>query len=229
MNKKLKHIGVIIDGNRRWAKRKGLSTLNGHKVGYDNVKNLVDWCLENKIEIVTVYAFSTENWNRKKEEVNYLMKLLLDSLAEKEINNFYKKEVKLRVIGQKEKLNKKIQNSIKNAETKTTNNNKLIFNLAISYGGRPEILQAVKKIIKDKIKPEKISEETINQNLWTSGLDYPDIIIRSGGEKRLSNFLTWQSAYSELFFIDKFWPDFNENDFNNILKEYYNRERRFGK
>jgi undecaprenyl diphosphate synthase len=222
------HLGIIIDGNRRWAKKKGLSSFQGHKKGLDNVERITDYCVKKGVKILTLYVFSIENWNRSKKEINYLMKLFIDNLIIKNIKKLNDKGVKFQAIGQKEKLPKLLQEKIKETEKATKNNKKSILNLAISYGGRPEIIQAIKNIIKKKIPINKINEEIINQNLWTVGLAYPDFIIRTGGEIRLSNFLTWQSAYSELYFTKKYWPEFTEKDLNKALKEYSRRERRFG-
>jgi undecaprenyl diphosphate synthase len=227
-NKIPNHLGIIIDGNRRWAKKRGLSSFQGHKKGLDNVEKISDHCFEKGIKILTFYVFSTENWNRSKKEVNYLMKLFIDNLTRKNIKKFNDKGIKFQTIGEKEKLPKLLQEKIKETEKATENNKKSILNLAISYGGRAEIIQAIKNIIKKKIPINKINEEIINQNLWTAGLPYPDFIIRTGGEIRLSNFLTWQSAYSEFYFTKKYWPEFIEKDLDKALKEYSKRERRFG-
>ena len=223
------HLAIIIDGNRRWAKKKGLSSLQGHKKGLDNVEKIGDYCIKKGVKILTLYVFSSENWKRSKKEVNYLMKLFINNLTKKNIKRFNDKGIKFQAIGQKEKLPKLLQEKIKETEEATKNNKKSILNLAISYGGRPEIIQAVKKIIKKKIPLNKINEKTIDQNLWTANLPHPDFIIRTGGEIRLSNFLTWQSAYSEFYFTKKYWPEFSNKDLDKALEDYSNRERRFGK
>lgn len=223
------HLAIIVDGNRRWAKEKGLSSFQGHKKGLDNVDKIGDYCLEKGIKILTLYVFSSENWNRSRKEVNYLMKLFALSLNNKNIKKFNKNKVKFQAIGQIEKLPKGLQKKIKQVEEATKNNKKSILNLAISYGGRAEIVQAIKNIIKKKIPSSRITEELVNQNLWTDGLAYPDFIIRTGREKRLSNFLTWQSAYSELYFTKKYWPEFSNKDLDQALEDYSSRERRFGK
>lgn len=223
------HLGIIVDGNRRWAKKKGLLSFDGHRKGLDNVQKIGDYCTKKGIKILTLYTFSTENWKRSKKEVSYLIKLLKESLNKKNIQKLHKKKIKLQIIGQKERLPEVLQKRIKEAEKLTKNNKERILNLAVSYGGRPEIIQAVKNIIKKKIPANKITEELINKNLWTAGLPYPDLIIRTGGAKRLSNFLTWQSAYSEFYFTKKSWPEFTEKDLNKALLDYSHRERRFGK
>lgn len=223
------HLGIIIDGNRRWAREKGLPTLEGHRRGYDNIKKIGETAWKKGVKILTIYCFSTENWNREKREVNYLMDLLSRSFSRKEIDFYHKKGIKIRLIGQKERLSPIIQKDADSAEELTKDNTKGILNLAVSYGGRQEILESVKKIIKSGVSLEKINEGLISENLWTKNLPDPDLIIRSGGEQRLSNFLTWQSIYSELYFTKKYWPDFNENDLESAFEEYSLREKRFGR
>lgn len=223
------HLGIIIDGNRRWAKERGLPTLEGHRRGYDKLKKVGKWCKAKGIKILTIFAFSTENWNRSKEEVSYLMHLLSQAFNKKEVDELDKEGIRLRVIGQKERLDKRLQKLIQQAEERTKNNKEGILNLAISYGGRPEIIEAIKKIIKKKIPPEKITEKIVSQNLWTEGLPDPDLIIRTSGELRISGFLTWQAVYSELYFCKKYWPDFSEKDLDIALLDYTRRQRRFGK
>jgi len=222
------HLGIIIDGNRRWAAKEGSSSFRGHKKGLDNVQRIGERVNELGVKILTLYAFSTENWKRPKKEVSYLIKLLGQAFGKKNIRKLHQKEIKVQAIGQKERLPRPLQKKIKEAEKLTQNNKKGILNLAVSYGGRSEIIQAVKNIIKKKISPNKITEDLINKNLWTADLPYPDFIIRTGGEKRLSNFLTWQSAYSELYFTKKLWPEFTEKDLNKALLDFSRRHRRFG-
>lgn len=225
------HIVLFPDGNRRWAKKQGIPTFDGHKKGYENLVDFCHWCKGRGIKVLTAFGFSTENWNRTKEEVDYLMKLLERGLVENvkkyETDERYH-EVKVRIIGQKERLPKSLQEAIKKVEDLTKNNEKLQLNLAISYGGKWDILQAIQKIVKDKIPAEKINEELFGSYLSTAGLPNPDLIIRAGGEKRLSNFVLWQAAYSELYFSDKLWPDFTEKDLDLALEDYGNRQRRFG-
>lgn len=227
-NQGLTHLGIIMDGNRRWAKKQGLPSLEGHRQGYNQMKKVTKWCIKRGIKILTVFAFSTENWNRKKTEVSYLMNLFRQALS-KDIEEINQQGVKVKVIGQKERLAPDIQKMIKQAEAKTKNNKKLLFNVAISYGGRPEILAAVKKIFKAKIPAAKITEDLISRNLWTDGIPDPDVIVRTSGEQRISGFLTWQGVYAELIFIKKHWPDFSEKDLDKIIAEYNRRQRRFGK
>lgn len=223
----LRHIAIIMDGNRRWAKNRGLPTLEGHRRGYNKMKKVTEWCIKKGIKILTVYAFSTENWNRSQNEVNYLMDLFREALN-RDITEMAKQGVQVKLIGQKERLAPDIQKMVKQAESKTKDNKKLLFQMAISYGGRPDIVQAVKKIANQKIPANKITEDLISKNLWTNGCPDPDLIIRTSGEYRLSNFLTWQSAYSELIFIKKHWPAFSEKDLELAIEEYNSRQRRFG-
>lgn len=222
------HLGIIIDGNRRWAKKRGLSPFLGHKKGFNNIIKIGECCFKKGVKIITIYCFSVENWNRSKEEVNYLMKLLKIGL-EKYFQKCVKNNIVFRVMGQKEKLSNLLQEKIKKMEAQTKNNKKGVLNLAISYGGRDEIIEVIKKIIKAKTPSEKITKELINKNLWTNDLPDPDLIVRTGGEQRLSNFLTWQSVYSEFYFTDKYWPDFTVKDLEAAFKNYSKRQRRFGK
>lgn len=221
------HIGIIMDGNRRWAKARGLPTLYGHKKGYDKVMKIGDYCLKKGVKILTVYAFSTENWDRSKKEVNYLMRLLKKGLTT-DIRSLHKKNIKVQVIGRIKELSRDLQKAIKETMDLTKNNRRGILNVAINYGGRPEIIDAVKKIAAKKLTPVQITEKLLADNLYTAGMPSPDLIIRTSGEQRLSNFLTWQSAYSELLFIKKYWPDFTEKDLDEAIKEYSRRTRRFG-
>lgn len=224
----IKHIAFIMDGNRRWAKDQGLPSLEGHKAGYDKMKDVGDWCINRGIKHITVYAFSTENWKRTQTEVDYLMRLLENALT-KELHEFNSRGIRLKVIGSRDKLPKSIVKAIDNAEAETAKNDKGILNMAINYGGRLEIVEAVKKIIDQKKSSTEVSEDLISDNIWTAGQPDPDILVRTSGEKRLSGFLTWQAVYSELFFIENHWPGFTEQDLDNILDDYHNRNRRFGK
>lgn len=223
------HLGIIIDGNRRWAKEQGLPTFEGHRRGLNSLKRIGEYALKKGVKILTFFCFSTENWGRTRVEVSYLMKLFENTFSKKNTNDLDKKGIKLQVIGQKERLSKNLQKKIKKTEELTKNNQKGFLNLAISYGGRPEIVRAFQEILKKQVPIEKITEDLINQNLWTAGSPHPDLIIRTGGEQRLSNFLTWQSAYSELYFTKKYWPAFTEKDLDAALEDYSQRERRFGK
>ncbi len=220
-----KHLGIILDGNRRWAKEKGLTTFEGHRRGLRKVKDVTEWCLEKGIKILTVFIFSTENWKRSKEEVNYLMKLAHKATVV-DLKDVAKKGVKVNIIGERQRLPEFVKKGIRKIERDTGKNKKMTLNLALSYGGRGEIVQAIKNIVKKKVSAKKITESLISKNLWASDLD---MIIRTGKEKRISNFLIWQAAYAELYFLEKYWPAFNKRDLNKALEVYDKRKRRFGK
>jgi len=223
------HIVLFPDGNRRWAKKRGLPSLQGHWQGYLNLKKFAKWCRDKRIKILTAFGFSTENWKRSKKEVNYLMKLFEKGLSnKKDMEELHREGTRVKIIGQKERLSKSLQKMIKKVENLTKNNKKYQLNLAVSYGGRWDIVQAVQKIVKKKNPPRKITEDLISNYLTTAGLPEPDLIIRVGGEKRLSNFVLWQGAYSELYFSKKLWPDFTEEDLDEALRDYARRQRRFG-
>jgi undecaprenyl diphosphate synthase len=222
------HIVLFPDGNRRWAKQKGIASLEGHMQGYKNLLDFSEWCKNKGVKVLTAFGFSTENWNRSPEEVNYLMKLLEKCLIDN-LEKYNKEGTRVRIIGQKDKLPESLKKAIKITEESTKNNDKLFLNLAISYGGKWDILNAIKKIIEDKITAEEINEKLFESYLSTAGLLAPDFIIRAGGEKRMSNFVLWQAAYSELYFSPKLWPDFTEQDLDEALEEYDRRHRRFGK
>lgn len=219
------HLGIILDGNRRWAKEKNLPSFEGHRRGLEKVRQLIRWCQNRGVKILTIFVFSTENWKRKKNEVTFLMKLAQRAFTDN-LKEMQKEGIRLKSIGQKEKLSKSMRESIVRAEALTKNNKGMVLNFALSYGGRAEIVEAFKKIMKKKISPEKITEDVISQNLWTSDLD---LIIRTGKEQRISNFLIWQAAYSELYFCPKYWPDFTEQDLDGAFSEYASRQRRFGR
>jgi undecaprenyl diphosphate synthase len=222
-----KHIGIILDGNRRWAKAKGLPTFEGHRQGFENLKKVTTYVFKKGIKIVTVYAFSTENWNRDKKEVNYLMNLFR-ILVNKEINILAKQGIKVNFFGRLADFDKDLQKSIAKAKEKTKNGKNGLLNICLSYGGRDELVRAFKKIVSQGISAKKINEKLISQNLDSAGIADPDMIIRTSGEKRLSGFLTWQSIYSELYFPEKTWPAFNEKDLDIAIEEYNKRQRRFG-
>jgi undecaprenyl diphosphate synthase len=225
--KNLKHIAIILDGNRRWARAKGLTTFEGHKKGFDNLKKIAKYTFDSNIEILTVYAFSTENWNRDKKEVAYLMDLFR-LLVTREVSILDKQGVRINFFGRITDFDKDLQKAMQKAKEKTKNNKKGILNICLSYGGRDEIVRAVQKIIKTGIKTEDITEELISQNIDSAGLVDPDMIIRTSGEQRLSGFLTWQSVYSEFYFPKKDWPDFGTEDVDQAIEEYNKRQRRFG-
>lgn len=225
--RKLKHLAIIMDGNRRWARKKGLPILEGHRKGLEVFQKVGQWCLDRDIEILTVWAFSTENWKRSRKEVGYLMNLFRKALTEK-IKELHTKGIRLKVLGRRKDLPQDLQKKIAYAEKLTQNNKRGLLNLAINYGGRAEIVDAIKKIIRKKIPPQKITQELIDKFLYTAFLPEPDLIIRTSGEKRLSGFLIWQAAYSELYFCPKYWPDFTEKDLDKAIRDFYKRKRRFG-
>ena len=230
MEKKIPyHVAIITDGNRRWARKHGLSSLEGHLVGYKNFKRILKHCQKRGVKVLTAFGFSSENWNRSKEEVDYLMKLLENGLSnEKDMKEIHEAGVKMKIIGQKEKLPKSLQKAIKKVENLTKNNKKFRVNLAVSYGGKWDILQAVQKIIKKKIPAKKVTEDMVGKYITTTGSPEPDLVIRAGGERRLSNFLLWQTAYSELYFTKKLWPELSEKELDKAFNDFADRNRRFG-
>ncbi|MDC0152602.1 isoprenyl transferase [bacterium] len=223
----LDHIAIIMDGNGRWAIDKGMDRLLGHKEGAKSAKKIIEVCSDLKIKYLTLYAFSTENWNRPQYEVDSLMSLL-SSMLENEIKELERNNIVFSVVGRIEDLPTSLQKIISEAIDRTKNNTGLILSLALSYGGRQEIIDAINKIILSK-KSEIIDEEIVKNNLYCPEIPDPDLIIRTAGEYRLSNFLLWQSAYAELFVSDKNWPDFKEKDLMKALKDFENRDRTFGK
>ncbi|MDO8490066.1 MAG: polyprenyl diphosphate synthase [bacterium] len=226
--KKINHIAFIMDGNRRWAKKRGLPTLMGHSKGYDNLKTIADACFDRGIPIATFFAFSTENWNRSKKEVAYLLKLLGGGLTT-EVTRLHDRGIQLKFIGDVDGFPADIAKRMKDAMELTKNNTKGILNTAVNYGGRPEILAAVRSMLKEKVTPAQVTEESFAAHLTTAGLPDPDLLIRTSGEQRLSGFLTWQSVYSELLFSKKMWPEFTVKDLDAAIFEFSDRERRFGK
>jgi len=225
------HLAIIMDGNGRWAERKSLSRSEGHRVGMKKVREITEICLKLGIKILTLYAFSCQNWKRPKKEVNFLMKSFENYLTRntKQLNE---KEIQMRVIGRKKNLPLILQEKIEKVERQTRGNKKLIFNLAINYGGQEEIVDAVKKVAqeieKGKLSSQKITVDLFKQYLYTADLPYPDLLVRTGGEYRVSNFLLWEIAYTEIYITPVFWPDFGEKDVVEAVREYTKRERRFG-
>ena len=224
----LKHIAIIMDGNRRWAKEKFLPSAMGHQKGVDSLRSTMRLFDKFGIKYLTVYAFSTENWNRKKEEVEFLMGLLAKTLLN-ELDDMHKENVRIRFLGNISQLNSNLIEIVKNAEEKTKNNTGVNLNIAFNYGSRDEITNAVKQIVKEGINPEDITEELISQHLYTKDIPDPDLLIRTGGEKRISNYLLWQLAYSELYVTDAYWPEFDKNELSKAIIEFEKRNRRFGK
>jgi len=225
------HLAIIMDGNGRWAKKRGLPRIEGHRVGMEKIRNITDWCEERGIGVLTLYAFSKQNWNRPRQEVNFLMRRFEDYL-DREAENLVKRNVRFKVIGRVEELPYSLRDKIKEVEQMTDKNRKFFLNLAINYGGQEEIVDAAKSICtlakKGKISPQAIDIELFKRYLYTSDLPYPDLVIRTGGEMRVSNFLLWQIAYAELWITPIFWPDFTEEDLDRALQDFSRRERRFG-
>jgi undecaprenyl diphosphate synthase len=222
-----RHLGIILDGNRRWAKQSGLPKLEGHRKGYENLKTVCEAALDAGIEYVSAYVFSTENWNRSKTEVNYLMRLL-KWVATEEVDEFLKKNIRVRFAGTKERLNKDIVRLIEAAEEKTKHCNRGELILCLNYGGHQELVDAAAKLVADGLKPEQVTEDELEKRLYVPDVPPVDLIIRTSGEQRLSNFMLWRAAYSELMFVETHWPDFSGQDLKDCLSEYAKRHRRFG-
>ncbi len=226
-----RHIAIIMDGNRRWARQRGKGASYGHKEGAKTLEKIVRYANKIGLEYITVYAFSTENWKRTADEVKALM-ILLQSYLDDYSKRADTENIRVKVLGDITALSDGMQKSIINCMERTKNNTGVTFNIALNYGGRDEIIKAVKKIAKDvedgKIKVEDIDEKMISDNLYTAGMPDPDLLIRTSGELRLSNFLPWQVVYSEFLFVDKNWPDFTEEDLDNAIIEYQKRTRKFG-
>jgi len=223
-----KHVAIIMDGNGRWAKQRGLPRTEGHRQGKENLRRILEACVEFGVEILTIYAFSTENWERPPAEVNVLMSIL-ELVLDQEVKRLHKNGVQVRHIGRIEGVSPNLQAKIRKACDYTKDNNTLVLNVAFNYGGRDEIVQAVQAIVRDGVPADEIDDATISRYLYTSGLPDPDLIIRTSGELRVSNFLIWQGAYSEYYVTSTFWPDFDKEELRKALLDYGQRRRRFGK
>ncbi|PWB87699.1 polyprenyl diphosphate synthase [Methanobrevibacter thaueri] len=229
-----KHVAIIMDGNRRYSKLQGnMDVIKGHEIGVDTLEKVLDWSIELGIEIITVYAFSTENFNRPQHEVEGLMKLFVKNFKRLvDHEKIHKNEVKVKVVGRTELIPESVREAIKEAEDATAHYDKRLFNIAIGYDGRLEIIDSFKKIIQQvqagEITIDDVDEELVSKNLYTGGLDDPNLIIRTSGEERLSGFLLWQSSYSELYFCETLWPELRKVDFIRAIRSYQERERRFG-
>jgi undecaprenyl diphosphate synthase len=221
----LNHVAIIMDGNGRWGLKKGKTRNFGHSKGLQTIESIIKFSIEKKIPFLTLYTFSTENWRRPENEINFLFNLIRKSLK-KNLNKITKQGIKINIIGNKKGLPKDITQTINFIEKKTYQNSRIVLNLALNYGSKEEIINAVKKLTKGK--KIHINPKQFEKHLYTKNLPDPDILIRTGGTRRLSNFLLWQLAYSEIFFVDKLWPDFNNNDFNKILTNYKKIKRNFG-
>lgn len=222
------HVGIIMDGNGRWAQARGLPRLAGHQAGTENLRRILRATVEFGIRILTIYAFSTENWERPREEVEGLMNLM-ERMIDRELPELHREGVQIRHIGRLDRVPERLQEKIRHALDLTRNNQRLILNVAFNYGGRAEIVDAVRRIIRDGIPPEQVDEALIARYLYTAGLPDPDLIIRTSGEMRVSNFLIWQGAYAEYYVTPVYWPDFDKDEYYRALAEYARRERRFGR
>ena len=223
-----KHVACIMDGNRRWAKKRGLPVYEGHKKGFQAAKEIMLYGKKLGIKYSTVFAFSTENWQRAEKEVKFLLNFL-QWIVEKDLNTLIDEKVCVKIIGSRDNLSTKLQKIIEKIEDKTASFSDLFFQIAFSYGSQDEIIHAVKSIIGEKIPSDSINKEVISKHLYTANFPDPDLLIRTGGQIRLSNFLLWQSSYTELYFTDVLWPDFDKKEFNKALEEFARRKRNFGK
>ncbi|MBI1793312.1 MAG: isoprenyl transferase [Chloroflexi bacterium] len=222
-----RHVAIIMDGNGRWALSRGLPRIAGHKAGTENLRRVIRSTVEFGIKYLTIYAFSTENWGRPPEEVQGLMNILED-VIDRELNELHKEGVQLRHIGRLERLAPTLQGKVLDAVGMTRNNDRLILNIALNYGGRDEIVQAIQKMMRDGVKLEDVNDALVSQYLYTAGIPDPDLIIRTSGELRVSNFLIWQAAYSEWYITPTYWPDFNKEEYRRAIETYVQRDRRFG-
>jgi len=220
----VKHVAIIMDGNGRWGVKHKKSRNLGHKAGLNTVEKIIKSTIKNKVKYLTLYAFSTENWKRPQNEIKFLFELL-DNFIEKKINEFIKNNIKLKIIGNINILSNKLKKKLEKSEQLTKRNNRLQVNLALNYGSKSELINAFKKLNKNKLN---INIKNIRKNLYTANIPDPDILIRTGNTKRLSNFLLWQMAYTEIFFEKKLWPDFNENDYKKILQNFKKVKRNYG-
>ena len=221
------HVAIIMDGNGRWAKQRGLPRLAGHRAGTENIRRVIECFTEHQVKYLTLFAFSTENWNRPSREVTGLLRIL-EEVIERETKKLHEKGVKLRHLGRLDGLSERLQQKLQRAIELTKDNTRMTLSLAFNYGSRAEIVDALKRILRQGISPESIDEALISSYLYTAGLPDPDLIIRTAGEMRLSNFLLWQAAYSEYYCTPTFWPDFDREEIEKALVAYSRRERRFG-
>lgn len=223
-----KHIAIIMDGNGRWAKARGLPRTEGHRQGTENLRRIIRACVEFGVEVLTIYAFSTENWRRPPLEVRLLM-TILETVIDRELRELYDNGVQIRHIGRLDQIAPALQKKIQYACDYTRDNSRLILNVAFNYGGRDEIVHAVRQIMAAGIPAEQVTEDVLNQYMYTGGLPDPDLVVRTSGELRLSNFLIWQAAYAEYYFTPVYWPDFDKEELRKAIDEYARRTRRFGK
>lgn len=221
------HIAIIMDGNGRWARARGLPRLAGHQAGTENLRRVIEACVDFGVKYLTIYAFSTENWGRPESEVSGLMQIF-DSVFNRELAELNRQGAQLRHIGRMEGISQSLQDKVRKGIELTKNNKNLILNVAFNYGGRDEIVYAIQNIIKKGVKPDEVTTELVDENLFTAGVPDPDLVIRTSGEQRISNFLIWQAAYAEWVFPEVFWPDFGREELLKAIQNYANRDRRFG-
>lgn len=221
------HIAIIMDGNGRWARSRGLPRLAGHRAGTENVRKVVEACVDFGVQYLTIYAFSTENWGRPESEVSGLMQIF-DRVFERELIELHRQGVQLRHIGRMEGIRPSFREKILKGIERTKNNKRMALTVAFNYGGRDEIVNAIQNIIREGVKPEEVTSELVDKYLFTAGMPDPDLVIRTSGEQRISNFLIWQAAYAEWVFPEIYWPDFGREALLEAIQEYANRERRFG-
>jgi len=221
------HLAIIMDGNGRWARSRGLPRLAGHRAGTENIRRILEGCVEHGIKILTLYAFSTENWGRPSAEVRGIMRIL-EQTIDRELQELHQNGVQLRHIGRLEGISEELRRRVREAIELTRHSDRIILNVAFNYGGRTEIVDAVRRLVESEVDPDRLDEHLFSQYLYTAGLPDPDLIIRTAGELRISNFLIWQSAYAEYYATPTYWPDFNRDELDRALLEYNSRERRFG-
>lgn len=228
LTKRPVHVAIIMDGNGRWAAKRGLPRLAGHREGVENIRRVLEAAVEFGVQVLTVYAFSTENWGRPEDEVHGLLEIFEETIA-RQVPELHKKGVRLRHLGQLEGIRPEMRQAVQNAIELTKDNTRITLNVAFNYGGRAEILDAIRRMIQDHVKPDQVDEALFSSYLYTSGLPDPDLIVRTAGEMRLSNFLIWQSAYAEYYATATLWPDFDKQELYNALLAFSQRQRRFGK
>jgi undecaprenyl diphosphate synthase len=222
------HVAIIMDGNGRWARKRGLPRLAGHRAGVENIRRVLEGAVEFGVQVLTIYAFSTENWGRPEDEVHGLLGILEETIA-REVPELHKNGVKLRHLGRLEGISERMREAVRSAIELTKDNNRIVLNVAFNYGGRAEILDAVHRMIDDHVAPDQVNEALFSNYLYTAGLPDPDLIVRTAGEMRFSNFLIWQSAYAEYYTTATLWPDFDKQELYNALRAFSQRHRRFGK
>ncbi|HHX64363.1 MAG TPA: isoprenyl transferase [Chloroflexi bacterium] len=222
-----RHVAIIMDGNGRWARRRGMPRAAGHRAGTENLRNILRDAVDFGIEVLTIYAFSTENWKRPRQEVDFLLRLI-EHVIDSELDELNRSGVRIRHIGHLEGLSQRVADKVRYAQDITRNNDRLILNVAFNYGGRMDVVDAVRQLLADGVPAEEVDEKAISERLSTAGLPDPDLIIRTAGEMRLSNFLIWQAAYAEFYSTPTYWPDFNRAELHRALQDYAQRERRFG-